>query len=667
MLGDTAPARSADVSAVKQQWHKGALAGGDTQRRGWVLNSTSGPAMEGQVPAQVHISTSILRATSEGSDPRPGLRVSSHTALTPSSHPSICRPNTRHRPLLALIAPRASMCGIHATISRSGYRTPSLALEKRLRSRGPDHCGTVRTCLDWPGGTLLYLTFTSTVLSLRGDHVARQPLVDESTGSVLCWNGEAWKLRGRPVQGNDGEAILAELVAASCHSTIESCDGVLHALRQIEGPFAFIFLDKPAGRIYYGRDRLGRRSLLAEAADGLSLSSVAESPSQSWVEVEADGCYTLDLDAELVPIRRDWADDDQLVSSLGVFNANIPTTQVKLTRSAPSVKCLQNHLVESLKYRVLNVPVPPRASSTDARIAILFSGGLDCTVLARLASELLPPDQAIDLINVAFENPRIAAQNKTISKEGLYELCPDRITARKSFAELVDVCPTRRWRLVCVSGQCVMDANRALTEDQVNVPFSLTTSNRSEVIDLIYPHNTEMDLSIAYALYFAARGRGLSQNSPESEPRPYETTARVLLSGLGADELFGGYIRHATAFSRRGYEGLNDELKLDVGRLGKRNLGRDDRVMAHWEREVRFPYLDEDLVKWAIEVPVWEKCDFENQDVDGQVEPGKRILRLLAQELGMDAVAVEKKRAIQFGARTAKMESGKVKGTTLIT
>ncbi|UNI21159.1 hypothetical protein JDV02_007174 [Purpureocillium takamizusanense] len=562
------------------------------------------------------------------------------------------------------------MCGIHATISRSAHRAPSQTLERRLRSRGPDHCSTVHARLDdghhgdGPVDKALYLTFTSTVLALRGDHVARQPLVDESSGSVLCWNGEAWKFRGRPVRGNDGEAILTELVAASRRGADGSGgngggggagDLVLRVLRDIEGPFAFIFFDKPARRLYYGRDRLGRRSLMFETCDGFSLSSVAESSSQNWAEVEADGCYTLDLstlsDAEMTPHRHDWAADDQLVSSLGVFNASTASARGSLTRNAPSVGYLRDHLTDSLRYRVLQVPEPPKTSSTDARVAVLFSGGLDCTVLARLTSDLLPSDQAIDLLNVAFENPRIAAQHKTTSEQGLYELCPDRITGRKSFAELVAVCPTRRWRLVCV-----------------NVPYSLTRSHRSEVVDLIYPHNTEMDLSIAYALYFASRGQGLSQDGPCSESRPYTTTARVLLSGLGADELFGGYIRHATAFSRRGYEGLNDELKLDVGRLGKRNLGRDDRAMAHWEREVRFPYLDEGLVKWAIETPVWEKCDFENQAAGGDdaVEPGKRVLRLLAQELGMPFVAAEKKRAIQFGARTAKMESGRVKGTTLI-
>ncbi|KAG6002693.1 hypothetical protein E4U21_002846 [Claviceps maximensis] len=560
------------------------------------------------------------------------------------------------------------MCGIHAAIYAAGTCPKSVALERRLRNRGPDHQGTVTTtCLDL--GQATTLTFTSTVLSLRGDDVAKQPLVDQVSGSVLCWNGEAWKIRGREIQGNDGEAIMSLLSEASrarSTSVVDDGTSVLRVLGDIEGPFAFIYYDQAARRLFYGRDRLGRRSLLVKSGSPFVLASIADDCAGAdgdWAEVEADGVYVLELPraddrkrqlGEYVPIRHDWVDDDSFISGIGIFNSTMPQEDFRLTKQSGVVEQLHRRLVESLRLRVLQVPVPPGAATTDARVAVLFSGGLDCTILARLASDLLPGDQPIDLLNVAFENPRIAAQHKGMSQEELYELCPDRITGRKSFAELVQICPTRRFRLVTV-----------------NVPFTLTSDHRSEVIELIYPHQTEMDLSIAFALYFAARGDGLCQVSIDSpHVQPYRTTARVLLSGLGADELFGGYIRHATSYNRRGYEGLIDELKLDVSRLGKRNLGRDDRVMAHWEKEVRFPYLDEDFVRWAMGLPVWEKCDFANPEVEDDSEatpePGKRILRLLAEGLGMRGVAREKKRAIQFGARTAKMESGKVKGTTLI-
>lgn len=150
------------------------------------------------------------------------------------------------------------------------------------------------------------------------------------------------------------------------------------------------------------------------------------------------------------------------VSSIGVFNKALPSPEGErpLTSASPSVRALKDQLVESLKLRVLNIPNPPSSGTGKARVAVLFSGGLDCTVLARLCHDILEPHQEIDLLNVGFENPRVGARLKKEAngKEvDLYEACPDRITGRKSFAELKNVCPGRVFRFVAVRGLLQLD------------------------------------------------------------------------------------------------------------------------------------------------------------------------------------------------------------------
>lgn len=184
----------------------------------------------------------------------------------------------------------------------------------------------------------------------------------------------------------------------------------------------------------------------------------------------------------------------------------------------------------------------------------------------------------------------------------------------------------------------------------MNIPYSEVVSQRQEIMSLLHPHNTQMDLSIGMAFYFASRGKGYLH--PENTP--YNSCSRVLLSGLGADELFGGYQRHATAFRRGGYAQLIEELQLDVARLGKRNLGRDDRVLSDWGREARFPFLDERLVAWALSVPVLDKCAFGIEGIDDE-NAGKAVLRRVAKSLGLVLVAKEKKRAVSWASMTANM------------
>lgn len=173
---------------------------------------------------------------------------------------------------------------------------------KALTKRGPDLRSTVDAVTETSSNDTVSLKFLSTVLALRGDHIAKQPLQDPVSQSVLCWNGEAWKIGEGVVDGNDGEAIIGLLGSAVCVDDIsKSIKNTLNVLRTISGPFAFVYYDRIHGLVYYGRDCLGRRSLLYNVDDSsgtILLSSIADSASGSWHEVEADGIYVLALDGD---------------------------------------------------------------------------------------------------------------------------------------------------------------------------------------------------------------------------------------------------------------------------------------------------------------------------------------------------------------------------------
>lgn len=96
-----------------------------------------------------------------------------------------------------------------------------------------------------------------------------------------------------------------------------------------------------------------------------------------------------------------------------------------------------------------------------SKVGILFSGGLDSTILAALANEFIPPGEPIDLLNVAFErerkegnlNRKAAREKKRVpssEEEEVTYLVPDRITGKNALDDLKRLYPNRQWNFVQV-------------------------------------------------------------------------------------------------------------------------------------------------------------------------------------------------------------------------
>lgn len=270
------------------------------------------------------------------------------------------------------------------------------------------------------------------------------------------------------------------------------------------------------------------------------------------------------------------------------------------------------------------------------RVGILFSGGLDCSILAILADKVIAKNLSIDLFNVAFEKvKRVLPDSKhhesiTVNKNIHWDV-PDRLTAKETLQELQELCPDRQWNLIEVN----------VTRNELEQELT------HHLRDLISPSKNILDESLGAALWFASRGKGVIKGIP------FESTCRVLLLGSGADELFGGYSRHRNAFKRadlgENESILTKELELDWIRLPHRNLARDDRVISDHSMTPRTPYLQEEVIELVRSLKANQRCNLNLEAGVGD----KLFLRLCAQKLGLKRCCFLKKRALQFGSRIA--------------
>lgn len=533
------------------------------------------------------------------------------------------------------------MCGI---LLYSGTTQQAVfdSLVPLIRERGGDAEGH-----ESANGFQLY----SSVLSLR-QPLCTQPL--HVGDYVVQFNGE---LYNEGIVGND-VAYVGERLAQ---------EGVVDCVRGLEGEFAYAISRE--GEVWFGKDSVGKRSLCYNVEGGVFF--VSSCPPRGEIGgAPADPAGALSAQHELsasssvmgfteCAANVIYKFADGIVTEMGLLHPPPTVTPLLSDEISFAAKDLYERLRASVAVRVGEIHPLHRVAGAAAPFAILFSGGIDCTLIAALCGDILSSHEeqgpgaeriCVDLLNVAFQNPRAGLTPADT---------PDRKLAVRSAAQLNAQYPRVNFRLL-----------------EINVPYQEYLEAKPRVLSMIRPYDTEMDLSIAIAFYFAAGANGANGTSP----------CKVLLSGLGADELFAGYTRHERIFSQYAkelrvaraaeavssanspqcphtlWENLREELQTDVDRLWVRNLARDDHVISQWGKEARYPFLDQHLLAWAQEkVPLDYKI---RVDSEGAIER-KVALRRLASYMGLEWVAAEPKRAIQFGAKSAKLDLGsqKTKGT----
>lgn len=236
-------------------------------------------------------------------------------------------------------------------------------------------------------------------------------------------------------------------------------------------------------------------------------------------------------------------------------------------------------------HQALEAAVAKRIQN-QKRVGIIFSGGIDSLLIAQVAKRL-----GADITCY------------TAGHTGSSDIQSSIAIAREMGLELKAV---------------------ELSEDDV---FQLIP----EIIRVIEDHSLGQ-VEVAVPVFAAVRAA-------------YQDNQLVLLTGQGADELFGGYPWYRAIVEREGYAQFQFRMKDDLLHLYKETLEREDKIAMAHSIELRVPYLDPQVIKTAMSIAPELKISAAGNF------PDKYIHRELSVEEGIPHQwAMRPKEAAQHGA-----------------
>ena len=183
-------------------------------------------------------------------------------------------------------------------------------------------------------------------------------------------------------------------------------------------------------------------------------------------------------------------------------------------------------------------------------VAVAFSGGLDSSIVAYLASKL---GVKVNLFHVSMEN-----QPET--------------------EEAIEA------------------------SEKLNLPLQVDLFKDSDVentlpqVVALIEEADPIKASVGLPFYWVAE-------------KAAEARFHVMLAGQGADELFGGYQRYVKEYCKDGAEKVRKTMFSDVANIFESNLERDLKITVHFDVQLRLPFASFELAEFALGLPI--ECKME--------------------------------------------------------
>ncbi len=395
------------------------------------------------------------------------------------------------------------MCGIAGVYALPGHVDAAPAMVDAIAHRGPDASGL--RLAEYPEGTALG-NHRLAILDPRES--ANQPY--RTHGLTLVYNGEVYNFK----------AVRTDLEAAGFTFSTNSDTEVIAkawrhwgpaSLRRFRGMFAFAILDEQTGHLFLARDPLGIKPLyVARRNGGLAFGSEIKAIRRAMPDLD------IDFRGVVASLMYYWIPETH-----GVF-AGVDRLPAGHWAEATPDGGYQVHCYWSAEQELLVDPGPEPDTEqlreiledsirahmvSDVPVATFLSGGLDSSLVTAVAAASAPDIQAY---TIAFRD-----------QDQRFEAMPDDAAYAGRFATELGI----KLNEIEISPNIVDTLPRmvAMLDEPIGDAAAINT----------------------YLICTAAREAGV----------------KVMLSGMGADELFGGYRKHLANLIAARYRRMPESMR----------------------------------------------------------------------------------------------------------
>ena len=516
------------------------------------------------------------------------------------------------------------MCGICGQLRFDRRKVSSETLNKmmlKLARRGPDSNG------QWINGKIGFGHQRLSVIDLSS--LGSQPMIDDKLKLSLVFNGTIYNYKSlRDQLTSKGYTFFSqsdtEVILKAYHFWGENC------VKYLDGMFAFAIWDSSSHQLFVARDRMGIKPLYYNTT---SEAFTFASNSQALL--------TQSLDKSINPIAL-----QQQLSLHGVVPA--PNTIIngiqKLKPGTYVTIDSERNIQENTYWRpnakrpvgnvrdeeyiertheLLTAAVTKRMNASDVPIGVLLSGGLDSSLIVALLKEA--GHERIRTFSIGFED---------IDDEAGSEFeYSDQIVSRFDTEH-------KKYK---VSNQEVLprlsEAVMNMAEPMVGqdaVAFYLLSEQVSKHTKVVLSGQGADEAFAGYFWYPRMAnedGDEIERFSKHYVDRPHEEYLQTVANRYRGENHTRSWLNKE--FSKPGADSFIDKVfRTDMTRLIVDDpVKRVDNMTMAWGLEARVPFMDTELVEWALSIPPSLKMK----------EEGKHPLKNIARGLLPESVIDRKK------------------------